>query len=44
MAANAPVVISERATPKLPVTGSGPIGPRSYGGTPMQATWTLSAP
>ena len=44
MGASAPVVISERATPKLPAQGSGPIGPRMYGGAPMQATWTLSAP
>ncbi len=44
MGASAPVVISERATPKLPAQGSGPIGSRLYGGPPMQATWTLSAP
>jgi hypothetical protein len=44
MGANAPVVISERPTPKLPALGSGPIGPRIFGGPPMQATWTLSAP
>ena len=44
MGAEAPVVISERAAPKLPAQGSGPIGPRIYGGSPMQATWTLSAP
>ncbi len=42
--ANAPVVISERPTPALPADESGPIGVRTLGGPPMNATWTLAAP